>query len=227
MSPRKGIPYSTPLLFASANGCRGASAPARSTFFRSRSTMLRPSEAARRWSHRIPSIFRLTEAFRISIRRTSSPETGSSICPLAKIAHLRKKVFGRTLDIGRGVSGSLRANVVPGQAIGVANRSALEWFNTAAFCAPGINCVNPSGSAFGDAGRNIIEGPGAITFDMSLNRTIPIRESRSLDLRVAANNVFNHVNYASINTVVNSLTYGQVTSAGGMRRLTLQARFRF
>ena len=136
-------------------------------------------------------------------------------------------VLGGALDIGRGVSGSLRANVVPGQAIGVANRSALEWFNTAAFCAPGINCVNPSGSAFGDAGRNIIEGPGAITFDMSLNRTIPIRESRSLDLRVAANNVFNHVNYASINTVVNSLTYGQVTSAGGMRRLTLQARFRF
>jgi len=87
--------------------------------------------------------------------------------------------------------------------------------------------VNPADSAFGDAGRNIIEGPGAITFDMSLNRTIPIRESRSLDLRVAANNVFNHVNYATINTVVNSLTYGQVTSAGGMRRLTLQARFRF
>lgn len=136
-------------------------------------------------------------------------------------------VLGGALDIGRGVSGSLRANVVSGQSISVPNQSALEWFNTAAFCAPGINCVNPAGSAFGDAGRNIIQGPGTITFDMSLNRSIPIKESRTLDLRVAANNIFNHVNFASINTVVNSLTYGEVTSAGSMRRITLQARFRF
>src|SRR5208337_1689313 len=51
--------------------------------------------------------------------------------------------------------------------------------------------------------------------------------SRSLDLRLTANNVFNHVNYTSISTAVNSLTFGEVTAAGGMRRVTMQARFRF
>src|SRR5262249_47933194 len=99
--------------------------------------------------------------------------------------------------------------------------------NTAAFCAPGLTCTNPTGSSFGDAGRNIIEGPGSVTFNMSLNRTITIKDARALELRISGNNIFNHVNYAGINTTVNSLTFGEVTSAGSMRRVTVQARFRF
>jgi hypothetical protein len=39
--------------------------------------------------------------------------------------------------------------------------------------------------------------------------------------------VFNTAHFAAINTVVNSLTYGEVTSVGNMRRITLLARFRF
>jgi hypothetical protein len=136
-------------------------------------------------------------------------------------------VLGGALDINRGVSGSLRANVVPGQSITVSDPTAKEWFNIAAFCNPGLNCVNATGSSFGDAGRNIIEGPGSVTFNMTLNRTITIKDARTLDLRISANNVFNHVNYAAINTTVNSLTFGEVTSAGSMRRVTVQARFRF
>jgi trimeric autotransporter adhesin len=137
------------------------------------------------------------------------------------------RVLGGALDINRGVSGSLRANVVPGQSITVNHPTAQEWFNTAAFCTPGLNCVNPNGTSFGDAGRDIILGPGSVTFNMSLNRTIPIKDARALELRISANNVFNHVNYAAINTTVNSLTFGEVTSASSMRRVTVQARFRF
>ena len=137
------------------------------------------------------------------------------------------RVLGGALDIGRGVSGSLRANTIAGQTIALSNPTALEWFNTAAFCAPSATCVNASGTAFGDAGRNIIEGPGQVTLDMALNKTITIKESRSLDLRFSANNVFNNVHFSSINTVVNSLTFGEVTGTGSMRRVTMTARFRF
>jgi trimeric autotransporter adhesin len=136
-------------------------------------------------------------------------------------------ILGGSVDIARGVSGSQRANVIPGQSISLLNPSALEWFNTAAFCVPGVTCANPTGSTFGDAGRNTIEGPGSIIFNMSINRSIPIKESRNLDLRFTANNVFNHVNFASINTAVNSQAFGEVTSVGNMRRVTVQARFRF
>ena len=137
------------------------------------------------------------------------------------------RVLGGGLDIGRGVSGSLRANVIAGQSISVSDPTVLKWFNTAAFCAPSAPCVNASGSNFGDAGRNIIEGPGQVSMNMSLNKTITIKESRALELRISANNVFNIVHFTSINTVVNSFTYGEVTGTGGMRRVTLLARFRF
>jgi len=137
------------------------------------------------------------------------------------------RMLGGGLDISRGVSGSLRANAVAGEPISVSNPGVLKWFNTAAFCAPSATCVNPDGSNFGDAGRNIIEGPGQVSFDMTLNRTITIKESRALDLRFTANNVFNTVHFSSINTVVNSFTFGEITGTGSMRRVTMQARFRF
>jgi len=144
------------------------------------------------------------------------------------------RVLGGTLDIQRGVSGSLRANVVPGQSLNVANPTTKEWFNTVAFCQPetttsnpSATCVNSSDTTFGDAGRNILEGPGQVSLNMSLNKTIQIKEYRSLDLRITANNAFNYVNFTSLGTVVNSTTFGEVTGAGNMRRVTVQARFRF
>jgi hypothetical protein len=87
--------------------------------------------------------------------------------------------------------------------------------------------VNPAGSAFGDAGRFIIEGPGQFSLNMALSKTIQIRETRALELRVQASNVFNIVQFSGLNTTVNSLTFGEVTSAASMRRITMVARFRF
>ena len=137
------------------------------------------------------------------------------------------RVLGGGLDISRGVSGSLRADVVPGQSVSLSGPTSLEWFNTAAFCNPGVNCPPGSPATFGDAGRNIIEGPGQVTLDMTLNKTIQIKESRALDLRISANNVFNNVNFTALNTAVNSLTFGEITGTANMRRVTMQARFRF
>ena len=147
------------------------------------------------------------------------------------------RVLGNSLDIGRGVSGSLRANVT-GAPISLTSPTTLEWFNTAAFCSPasssgantpasGSTCANPSGSSFGDAGRNIILGPGQVTFDMNLNKTITLKESRALELRIQAANVFNTAHFTGLNTIVNSLTFGEITSVGSMRRITMLARFRF
>ena len=144
------------------------------------------------------------------------------------------RVLGGTLDIQRGVSGSLRANVVAGESVHVSDATTKEWFNTAAFCQPetttsnpAATCVNAGDTTFGDAGRNILQGPGQVTLDMSLNKTITIKEFRSLDLRITANNVFNYVNFTSLGTTVNSTTFGEVTGVGNMRRVTVQARFRF
>ncbi|MEO6982236.1 MAG: carboxypeptidase regulatory-like domain-containing protein, partial [Edaphobacter sp.] len=95
----------------------------------------------------------------------------------------------------------------------------LDWFNAAAFTAPA--------NGFGTASRGSIEGPGTVAADASLSRTIALGDTRSFEARVTATNVFNTVQYSGIDTTLNSRTFGQVTSAASMRRLTVQARYRF
>jgi hypothetical protein len=62
---------------------------------------------------------------------------------------------------------------------------------------------------------------------MALSKTIRIRETRSLELRLQAANIFNNAVFSGINTTVNSLSFGEVTSAGSMRKVTMVARFHF
>ncbi len=95
-----------------------------------------------------------------------------------------------------------------------------NWFNKAAFTAP-------ANGAFGTASRGSIEGPGVVGIDASLARTFSFGETRSLETRVTANNVFNTVQYSGIDTTLNSQTFGQVTSTATQRNLNVLARYRF
>jgi hypothetical protein len=110
--------------------------------------------------------------------------------------------------------------VVPGQSVSLGHPTLREWFNTAAF-------VAPTGCAYGDARRNSIIGPGSTVFDMAFTKIFPLKEARTLEFRAQATNIFNLVNYSSIDTNLNSPTFGRVTAAGGMRQFTMTARFRF
>jgi hypothetical protein len=110
--------------------------------------------------------------------------------------------------------------VVPGQSVSLGNRSIAEWFNTAAFAKP------PTGT-YGDARRHSIIGPGSKVFDMAFTKLFPLKEARMLEFRAQATNIFNLVNYSSIDTNLNSPTFGRVTAAGAMRQFTVTARFRF
>jgi hypothetical protein len=129
------------------------------------------------------------------------------------------RIFGSAVDLSRGVTGSSRPNVVPGQAIQIANPGIGEWFNTQAFTA--------TTGPFGDAGRNIIIGPGTISVNMAFSKTIQLKETQSLEFRLSANNVLNHPNFTSIDTTLGSPTFGQVVAAGAMRTAQITARYRF
>ena len=129
------------------------------------------------------------------------------------------RILGSVLDVSRGTNGTIRADAVPGQVVSVPDPSVAQWFNTAAF-------VTPAG-AFGDARRNSIEGPGQRLFDMAFTKLFPLSETRSLEFRAQFSNIFNTPQFASIDTIVNSPTYGRVISVGAMRSLQLTARFRF
>jgi trimeric autotransporter adhesin len=123
-------------------------------------------------------------------------------------------------DVSGGTNGTLRPNLVPGQSVSLAHPSIGEWFNTAAYTAP------PTGT-YGDARRNSIIGPGTKVFDMAFTKIFPLKEARVLEFRAQATNIFNLVNYSSIDTNFNSPTFGRVTAAGAMRQFTITSRFRF
>ncbi len=62
------------------------------------------------------------------------------------------------------------------------------WFSPSAFAVP------PAGQ-FGNAGRNILRGPGFAQFDPSLHKDFAIAERRKITLGVEAYNLFNHPNF--------------------------------
>jgi hypothetical protein len=62
-------------------------------------------------------------------------------------------------------------------------------FNTCAFA------HNLTQGTFGNAGRNIIEGPGYTTWDTSLVKQFRTSERTHLEFRAEFFNILNHVNY--------------------------------
>jgi len=138
--------------------------------------------------------------------------TGASLTPVYQAA---------ALDVARGTAGSLRPDVVPGASLTAGGGTVKRWFNTAAFTA-----LAP-GQLYGTAWRNSIPGPGTIQNSMSLAKTLQLGETRSMEIRATASNVFNTVQYSTVDTNVVSPTFGQVTGTGAMRDFSFMARFRF
>ncbi len=138
---------------------------------------------------------------------------------LATGTPLTPRVLGNAGDVARGTNGTLRPDLT-GQPLTVAAPGIAEFFNTAAFALP------PSG-AFGDAGRNILTGPGTIIFNSALSKTVSLGEFRNLELSLRANNVFNTPQWTGVDAVVNSPTFGRVTGVGSMRTVQVLARYRF
>jgi len=130
------------------------------------------------------------------------------------------RLLGNPTDVNRGTNGTLRPDLVPGETVQLSTPTIAEWFNTAAFVAP------PAGQ-YGNARRNSIIGPGTHVFDMAFTKVVPIKEAKVLEFRAQATNIFNTPQYVTIDTVVNSPTFGRVTSVGAMRQFTMSSRFRF
>lgn len=128
-------------------------------------------------------------------------------------------------DVARGSAGSQRPNRVPGSSLMAGGGTLERWFNLDAFTAP----VNPVTGApeYGNASRNSIPGPGTVQTDMALSKIMHFGGTRSLELRATANNVFNTVQYATVDSYIDSRTRGRVTSAATMRQILFLARFRY
>ena len=78
-------------------------------------------------------------------------------------------------------------------------------YNPAAFAAP-------QGLTFGDSGRNLLNNPSRLNFDMALFKNFHIHEAISMQFRAEAFNVFNHTQWASGNGTSSTTGSGGVAN---------------
>ena len=116
-------------------------------------------------------------------------------------------------------SGSDHPNLVGDPEI--SNPGPDRWFDTSAFAVP-------ARYTFGDAGRNILRGPGYSSVDLALARRVPLGGSRSLWVEAQAFNLLNSVNYDLPELYADEpATFGRIFSAKAPRQVQLALRLSF
>jgi Carboxypeptidase regulatory-like domain/TonB dependent receptor len=102
----------------------------------------------------------------------------------------------------------------------LSNGTTLQWFNTAAF-------AFPAPGTFGNAGRNILDGPGFQNVNASLVKNTALTERVNLQFRAEAFNLFNHPNFNLPDNFLGSPTFGRITSARDPRHIQFGLKLLF
>ncbi|MGJ5817152.1 TonB-dependent receptor domain-containing protein [Paludibaculum fermentans] len=95
-----------------------------------------------------------------------------------------------------------------------------QWFSTSSFAAP-------VGAVFGNAGRNLLSGPGFFNLDASIFKTFKLTERMNLEVRGESFSVTNTPQFSNPNTTLGDANFGFVTGAGGARGLQLGLKLNF
>ncbi|MFB3827083.1 MAG: carboxypeptidase regulatory-like domain-containing protein [Bryobacteraceae bacterium] len=113
-----------------------------------------------------------------------------------------------------------RPDRVAGGAIG--NPGPNAWFDLNAFVPV------PAGAyRFGNSGRNILDGPGTIDFNLSLMKKFAVGERSYFQFRWEAFNFINHANFILPVRNVDAANAGTITATGDGRIMQLAVRYVF
>lgn len=117
-----------------------------------------------------------------------------------------------------------RANVIADPALPTGRPRAQlvrEWFNTAAYVAPGAGIL-------GNASRSPGIGPGFVNFDTSVLKDIHLTEFRYFQISGRFYNLFNRANFAIPNGSLGSPAFGTISSTvNGGRYVQITLRYIF
>jgi hypothetical protein len=131
--------------------------------------------------------------------------------------------FTPTLNINPANAGHPRPNRLADGNLPRGERSADRWFDPTAF-APAVPFN------FGDAGRNILIGPGVFNTDFGLFKRflIPGPRRNEIQIRIEAFNIFNEAHYRQPNATVDLLDAGRITGiVGTMREMQIGIKYLF
>jgi hypothetical protein len=96
----------------------------------------------------------------------------------------------------------------------------LKWFDTSAFTSARLG-------TFGNAGRNILIGPGTFNIDFSAQKLFTIRERLRLQYRTEFFNLPNHTLLNNPDTGVINSNFGRITGARAPRILQMALKLIF
>lgn len=102
----------------------------------------------------------------------------------------------------------------------LSNPTMARFFDTSCFIKPPLN-------TFGNSARNVINGPGAQDWDMSLARQFSLTERVHLDFRGEFFSVFNHQNWGYPDTGVTDPNFGRIFGKSGQRVIEVGATLSF
>ena len=104
-------------------------------------------------------------------------------------------------------------------------RSRQPYFNNAI---DGTGVFTPEQLGFlGNTRRRFFHGPGLNNFDMALAKSTKITESKELQLRFEAFNLFNHAQFLNPGGEINADNFGRVQGARAPRIMQIGAKFLF
>jgi hypothetical protein len=104
--------------------------------------------------------------------------------------------------------GEARPNVIHDPNLPSSERTPDHWFDTTAFEAN----IGPDGKPIaGNAGRNIIRGPGYVNFDLGLIKLIPISDRFRLQFRTEIFNLTNTPHFAMPVLKMSDPAFGKIT----------------
>jgi hypothetical protein len=103
-------------------------------------------------------------------------------------------------------------------------KTTAQWFNASCFALP-------AAFTYGNAGRNIVTGPGLDNFDVTLQNSFHVRENMQLQLRLDIFDLLNHPNFnppiGAGRLFSGSSSFGSITSAGDPREMQFSLRLAF
>ena len=106
-----------------------------------------------------------------------------------------------------------------------------NYFNASCFTTPRVIGADGIGTAFGNSGTGIVDGPGEANLDLAVSKAVVLEwphENSTLQLRAEFFNAFNHPQFANPDTNFSSPTFSVISSTSVNARVgQLALRFSF
>jgi hypothetical protein len=106
-----------------------------------------------------------------------------------------------------------------------------NYFNASCFTTPPVIGADGIGTAFGNSGTGMVEGPGQVNLDLAVSKALALpwpHENSTLQLRAEFFNSLNHPQFSNPDTIFTSPTFGVISStAVNPRVIQLALKFAY